>query len=89
MPRKKDDLSGWGGEEDEESRLALSHDAISILAGIVILFVWFASGVVGTLTENFQFLTIVTPIMAIYATFLFGRPFVDKLRQRNNGNGAS
>ncbi len=90
MPRKTDDLSGWGGGEEEEHEPQLDKKFYpgtnALIVGNVIVVFWLASGIIGTLTENFTMMQLMTPVAVLYATFLFGKPIVDRaLDSRRNG----
>ncbi len=89
MARKKDDLSGWGGGEEEHEKEQYEGEdfphfyTLVLIAANLVLIMWLASGVVGIWTGSYEMMKLVTPIIGVLATFLFGKPIVDRIRDRN------
>ena len=54
-----------------------------VVTGGVILLAWLASGADGAVTHDYHVFDLATPVMTIYAGFLFGQTVI----RRRNGNG--
>lgn len=61
----------------------MSRFFLQTSTGIIIMLAWIASLMTGLLTHDYEGLQLVTPIMVIYAGYIFGTEFIKK---RLNGN---
>lgn len=59
------------------------NDTFTVLAASIVLIMWVASGIVGTLTRDWTFMQLVTPVVLLLGGYLFGKPIFD----RRYGNG--
>ena len=58
---------------------------VSRLTGAIITIAWVATLTAGIITHDYQGLTLVTPVMLIYAGFVFGSNVIKKrLPERDN-----
>jgi uncharacterized membrane protein len=64
----------------------MSRLFLQVATGIVILLSWLASLLTGLFTHDYQGLQLVTPIMVIYAGYVYGTEFIKK-KINGNGNG--
>lgn len=56
------------------------------MTGIAVILAWFLALVVGLIERDFVGLELVTPVMLIYAGYLFGDDYFRRVKR--NGNGA-
>jgi hypothetical protein len=56
------------------------------VTGIAVILAWFLALVVGLIERDYVGLELVTPVMLIYAGYLFGDDYFRRVKR--NGNGA-
>ncbi len=56
------------------------RDRLTYTVGIAIAFVWTASALVGLYTHDYEGMIYITPIMTIFAGWLFGIQIVKKVK---------
>ena len=57
------------------------------IAGIAVVLAWFLALITGLNTHDYVGLELVTPVMLIYAGYLFGDDYFRRIRKNGNGNG--
>ena len=57
------------------------------IAGIAVVLAWFLALVVGLVEHDYVGLELVTPVMLIYAGYLFGDDYFRRVKRNGNGAG--